>query len=117
MDDKEAGASRTVSSQAGAWEQVFVSTSARGPIGESPDRAVGEQRLDRVVMASEVFLARNQVVYRFVTIAADVDGLAHLLTCVAFLEPLVRVAGAGNQVVFGRSQLWFATAKGARRDL
>jgi len=88
-----------------------------GPLDETAECGVLKQRLDGVVMPPKVFLTGNQIVNRFVAVAADVDSLAHLLTCVTLLEPLVRVAAAGNQVMFGRSQLWLAAAKGARRDL
>ena len=41
----------------------------------------------------------------FVTIAADVDRLVHLLTREVLLEPLVSMASTWNQVMFGRAPL------------
>jgi hypothetical protein len=51
-------------------------------------------------VSTELFFAWNELVDCLVAVVAQVDGFVHLVAAKAFLEPLVAVAGAGNQMVF-----------------
>ena len=58
-----------------------------------------EQFFPGIVMASQLFLAGDLVVDRVVAFSAEVQPGLHLRAGEAFLEPLIAVQGAGDEMV------------------
>ena len=91
----------------GADRSLNRTSSARLPLFAYPgdefgDRLMFEQPIDRVEVSPQFLFVRNQVVNRAVAIPADRDGFFHLIAREPLLEPLVGVAGAGDEMMFGR---------------
>ena len=63
---------------------------------------MGQDCVDGVVVPAQFLFAGNQPVDTAMTVSANRDRLLHLLSSEAFLKPLVRVHGSGDQVVLGR---------------
>lgn len=84
------------------------------PIDESSDLLMFQQRLSRIEKTAQVFLPRHKPVNRLMAIVTNRDGLLHLRPRETLFEPLVSVAGAGNQVMFRCPATSDPTAKLAR---
>ncbi len=72
------------------------------------------EKIQRIVLPTEVLFARNEAVNGLVAIAAQFDCFAHLLAREPLLKPLVAVAGPWNQVMRGGARLHRAITKLAR---
>lgn len=79
--------------------RLFLPT---GPFDEAGDGFVSQQLLDRVEMPAQIFFARDQFVDGSMTVAAQINGLLHLLPRVPLLEPLVAMASPRNQMMLRR---------------
>jgi hypothetical protein len=55
--------------------------------------------IQAMVVSAKLLFVWNQTVYGSMAVATDVNGLTHLLAREAFLEPLVGVTAAWNQVM------------------
>ena len=72
------------------------------------------QFFKRVVMTPQLFFRRHKSVNCVVAFTTEIDSLVHLFTRKVLLEPLVAVASAWNQMVFGRAFLGDSTTQFTR---
>lgn len=63
---------------------------------------MSQQLVDRVEMPTKLLLARHQLMDGSMTVAAQIDGLLHLLPRVPLLKPLVAMACPRNQMMLRR---------------
>ena len=66
---------------------------------------MSHQIRDGVEVSPQVFLARNELVYRFVAISAGRNGDLHLGSGESLLKPPILMTTTWNQMVFRRTLL------------
>ena len=82
-----------------------------GPRGEFSDLWVRLESFERVVVTTEVFFFGLEFVDCVVAVTAERDRFLHLIASEVFLEPLIAMASARDQVMFGGSLFRRSTAK------
>ncbi len=64
---------------------------------------MAQQVLNRIVIATQIFMLGNELVDGRMAVATEVSSLSHLLAIKTLAKPLVGVALAGNQMMSRRS--------------